>query len=89
MPAAAGVTIFNDDSLAERVAHPVSNGAGHDIVGAAGRQRDDENNEAAGIIVGGLARRGEQSCRQNPSQRRYACQALLHFFLAEPAAASR
>jgi len=79
--AAAGIAIFDNDPLPERVAHFVSDGAGHNVVGAAGRQRDNENNGAARIGVGGLAWRGgkKSSRHHNSSQRRYACQARFHF----------
>ena len=93
--AAAGVAIFNDDPLPERLAHFIGDRTGHDIGGAAGRQRDDENNGAVRIVVGGFSYRGEESSRRyNPSQRCYACKSLPHFpsstfFLAAPAAASQ
>src|SRR4029077_5085929 len=85
--AAAGIAIFDDDPLPERVAHLVRDSAGHNIVGAAGRQRDDENNGATRIVVGRLAYRdGEENRRrQNPSERYQPSHALLHFFLAQPA----
>ena len=86
--AAAGVAIFDNDPLPERVVHFVSDGAGHNIVGAAGRQRDDENNGAARII-GGFARRAdEESGRHSASQRAMRAKPFATFppalFLAEP-----
>ena len=54
---AAGVAVLDDDLLAEFRAHLVGHRARHDVVGAAGRQRNDQHDRLAGIVVG----RGRQN----------------------------
>ena len=49
--AAAGIAVLNHDPLAERRAHLVRDRPRHDVVGAAGRQRDDQNDRPVRVIV--------------------------------------
>ena len=78
--ATAGIAILDHDALAERRAHLVGDRPGHDVVGAARRQRNDENDRPGRIIVGGHeAGRAKDSHCHRAEYARKLCQDRLPF----------
>ena len=95
--AAAGIAVFDHDALAERGAHLVGDRPRHDVVGAARRQRNDEDDRPVRIVVGrhqaGRAKAAiAATCRKDAHklcQNRLPFHAVLHFLVAAAPGAGR